>query len=67
MMTASEFPDSTLCRTGHLVGDFWECQINNSKICPHALEFGFSHYICRHPEAHAFNFKVIIEIEDKLP
>jgi hypothetical protein len=47
------------------VGDFWECQIENSKICPHALEFGISHFICRHPEAR--NFKVIIEFEDKLP
>jgi len=65
MKAASESPDSTPCRTGHLVGDFWECKIDNSPKCTHALEFGLSHYICRHPEAHTF--KVRIEIDDKQP
>ena len=56
MDSMTELPDPALCRTQHVVKDFWECLVDHSdkvNCCRYALGFGFSHF-CRHPENETF-------------
>ena len=57
MNSKLESPHCVLCSARQLTNGIWECLAENSNHCPHALEFGFSHYICRHPEPHTFRNK----------
>lgn len=56
MDSMPKLPDPALCRTQHVVNEFWECMVDHSKqidCCRYALEFGFSHF-CKHPERQFF-------------
>ena len=57
MNTISDSPLCPICMTRQLTNGVWECLAVNSQDCPHALEFGFTHHICRHPEPHSFRNK----------
>ena len=57
MNSKLESPHCVLCSARQLTNGIWECLAENSHHCPHALEFGFSHHICRHPEPHTFRNK----------
>jgi hypothetical protein len=54
MNSISDSTHSPLCRTRQLTNGVWECLAESSHHCPHALEFGLTHHICRHPEPHSF-------------
>ena len=54
MNSLSESSHCDICKTRQLTNGVWECLSENPQLCPNALEFGFSHHICRHPEPHTF-------------
>ena len=62
MNSISDSSHCPLCSTRQLTNGVWECLAENSHHCPHALEFGFTHHICRHPEPHSFRNKDVLNI-----
>ena len=54
MKSSSDSQVCSTCKTRLLTVGVWECLVENSPECPHSLEFGYNHHLCRHSEPHIF-------------
>jgi hypothetical protein len=55
MNTSYESPYCAICKPRRLTNGIWECLSDTPHLCPNSLDFGFSHHLCRHPEAEKLN------------
>lgn len=54
MNSSTDSQVCSTCKTRQVTMGVWECLVENPPECPHSLEFGYDHHICRHSEPHSF-------------
>ncbi len=54
-MWQPEYPDPTICKTKHYIGDLWECSARRAE-CPYGMKYGADYY-CLHKDCSQFGIE----------